>query len=241
MPASVMDIANKPIAEKIRKLLALADRDRNSHEHERNVAIQAAMDLLAKHNLSMAQVHTATLDFQPEEIHADFKLDPWVRIILSASCRMYYTSYYISGVRHWNGRIERYPVFVGTPENIHVTINMASWLINSVRLESNRTYRDAYERRSFRLGAADRIFERASNLVEKEKSAAATSGTDVMIIRNQLERANQEFLAKKNLGTFRGRSVYLDDKAYADGEDYGNQVGLKNPNERELKRLPQLA
>ena len=46
MPTAQANTADKLIVDKIRKLLALADSNRNSHEHERNVAMQAAMDFL---------------------------------------------------------------------------------------------------------------------------------------------------------------------------------------------------
>jgi hypothetical protein len=233
---------DKSIVEKIRKLLALADSNRNSHTHEREVAMQTALDLLAKHNLSMAQVNNSTLDIQPEEITANFKLEPWIRSILSASCRLYYTTYYMRSERNWNGRIERSPVFVGTTENIAVTIDMAAWLIDSIRQESNRAHKDPYERRSFRLGAAWRILDRANEIMETEKQAAATtSGTSLMIIRNRFERANQEHLATKNLSEFKSRPVYLCMDAFADGEAFGDQVGLNRQMNNKIKRLPQFS
>ena len=240
MHTAQANTADKLIVEKIRKLLALADSNKNSHEHERNVAMQAAMDLLAKHNLSMAHIDKATLDIEPEEATANFRLEPWIRSVISAACTLYYTSWYMRSYRHWDGRIDRQPVFVGTEENITVTIDMAGWLINSIRLESNRLYKDAFERRSFRLGAADRVFARALELVRKEEeSAVTTPGTSLMVIRNKFEKANDEHMSKKNLSTFKPRAVYLNLDAFADGESFGNQVGLDRQLNGGRKRLHQ--
>jgi hypothetical protein len=236
---SSTNITDNSIVEKIRKLLALADSNKNSHEHERNVAMQAAMDLLAKHNLSMTQVNNSTLEIQPEEVKANFKLEPWIRHVLSAVCQLYYTDYYMTAKRDWSGRIERSPVFVGTSENIAVTIDMATWLINSVRRESNRLYKDPYERRSFRLGAAVRISQRTFEIRNAERKAATKSGTNIMVLRNQLERANEAHLATKNLQPFKSRPVYLDENAYTDGEAFGSQVGLNRHVRNDVKRLPQ--
>ena len=47
------------VIEKIRKLLALAEG--NANEHEREVAMRFAMDLLGKHNLSIAQMEKESL------------------------------------------------------------------------------------------------------------------------------------------------------------------------------------
>jgi hypothetical protein len=226
MPSPSATTIEKSIVEKVKKLLALADSDKNSHEHERAVAMQAAMDLLAKHNLSMTEVNAQSLELAPEEVSANFKLEPWVRRILSAACKLYYTRYYMMRTRNYQNRLERNPVFVGTAENIAVTISVATWLLNSVRLESNRLYRYPFERRSFRLGAADKIFERACAITLAEKKPGASVGTSLVVLRNKFEMANEQHMSAKNLKQFRPRAVYLDGNAFAQGEEFGNQVGL---------------
>ena len=215
------------IVEKIKKLLALADGNQN--EHEREVAMQFAMDLLAKHNLTMSQVECDISKLSTIAVDGDFRLDPWVRIILQAACKLYYTEFYISErIDYFRYCKVKLPVFIGTAENITVTMDVATWLVNSVRKESNWAYKDPSERRSFRLGAADRILERAYEMVEAEsKNSAAGTGTSLMVIRNQLVKANQAHMAKLNLRTFKARTSYVTSEAYADGEAYGSQVGLQ--------------
>jgi len=231
---------DKSIVDKVRKLLALADSSKNSHEHEREVAMQAAMDLLAKHNLNMTQVNNSSLEIRPEEVRVNLKLDPWIRDVLSAACRLYYTDYYMTGNRNWQGRIERHPVFVGTAENIAVTIDMAAWLINSIRQESNRVYREQFERRSFRVGAADRILRRAFEIRKVERqNSATTTGTDLMVLRNQFEQANQKHMSSKSFQPFKPRTIYLDEGAFTDGVAFGAQVGLNRQVNGGMKRIPQ--
>ncbi len=161
------------------------------------------------------------------EVDGDFRLEPWIRLILQAACKLYYTKFYITEridfFRYYSIKV---PVFIGTAENIAVTIDIATWLIDSVRMESNRAYKASNQRRSFRMGAADRIYERATDLVEGEKRAGLSSGTSLVAVRNQLERANQVHLAKLNLRPFKSRSVYVSADAYADGEAFGSQVRL---------------
>jgi Protein of unknown function (DUF2786) len=235
---STGNVIEKSIVEKVRKLLALADSDKNSHEHERAVAMQAAMDLLAKHNLSMTEITAQSLDVPPEEVSVNFKLEPWVRRILSAACKLYYTRYYMVGQRNRYNRLDRNPVFVGTAENIAVTISVATWLLKSVRLESNRMYQESFERRSFRLGAADRIFERACEIMLSEKDNGSTGGTSLMVLRNQFEKANEMHMSAKNLKNFKPRTLYMDGNAFADGEAFGNQVGLSKHKLDKTLRLP---
>ena len=218
------------VVQKIKKLLALADGNQN--EHERAVAMQFALDLLAKHNLSMTEVQglSLKLDIKTEEVEGNFKLDPWIRIVLLASCKLYYTEYFIRVKWDWlRERNERTPIFVGTAENIAVTIDVADWLIKSIRKESNWMYRDEYERRSFRIGAGDRIMERVIEMTEAEKRqgvGAKSCSNSLMVLRNQLERANQEHLAKLDLRHSKGRARNLDVCAYVDGAVYGNEVRL---------------
>lgn len=229
---------DESIVEKIRKLLALADGNANSNEHEREVAMRFALDLLAKHNLTVAQVDGQSLDIQIEEFTADFKLDPWVRSVLHAACTLYYTRFYISSYYDWWAETrKKVPVFVGTAENIEVTVEMAHRLMHSIRLESNRMYRTDYERRSFRLGAAYAVFKRAEDMVDAERQcSAASSGTTLTVVRNQLERANEEWMEKKNLGTYRSRATYFDPDAYDDGTVYGGTVQLGTDGKK-LRRL----
>lgn len=223
-------MTQESIVEKIKKLLALAHGNQN--EHEREVAMQFAMDLLSKHNLSMREIESHRLTPNIIEVDSNFRLDAWIRAILRATCKLYYTEIYVSErFDHFRYRQVNVPVFIGSEENIAVTIDVASWLIDSVRKESNRAYKDAAERRSFRLGAADRILDRAYTMVEAEKNKTG-SGTSLMVIRNQLEKANEQHLARLNLRPGRSRSSYVTNEAYADGEAFGNQVGLKKQPER---------
>jgi hypothetical protein len=219
-------VSQESIVEKVKKLLALANGNQN--EHEREVAMQFAMDLLSKHNLTMTEVECDISKLSTIEVDGDFRLEPWVRLVLRAACTLYYTEIYISErIDYFRYRMVKVPVFIGTAENIAVTMDVATWLINSIRKESNSAYKDASDRRSFRLGAADRILERAFEIVEAERQKASKgNGSSLMIVRNQLEKANQAHLAKLNLRQSKPRSSYVTD-AYADGEAYGDQVGLK--------------
>jgi|AGTN01.3.fsa_nt_gi Protein of unknown function (DUF2786). len=220
-------LSQDSIVEKVRKLLALANGNQN--EHERGVAMQFAMDLLAKHNLTISEVECDKSLLNTIEIEGDFRLEAWTKIILQAACKMYYTELYLSGrFDYFRYRRVDVPVFVGTAENIAVTMDVATWLIDSVRKESNRAYKHASERRSFRLGASDRILERAFAMVETEKEKANSgNGRELMVVRNQLEAANQAYLAKLNLRYTRARTSYVSSDAYSDGTAFGSQVKLR--------------
>lgn len=215
------------IALRIRKLLALAEG--NTNEHERDAAMKLAMDLLSKHNLDLSAIGGLCNESEVLECAVQLKLEPWIRAVLQAACKLYYTRFYMRPVYrgYFADRKEWHPTFVGTEQNIGVTIEVASWLMNSIRLESNWLYTEPYERRSFRLGAAHKLYERACTMIDEEKSAGICSGsTELMVLRNALESANENHLAKMNLGQFQSRGSYYDDAAYGQGEAFGDSVNL---------------
>lgn len=215
------------IAQKIRKLLALADGNKN--ENERNSAMKLALELLSKHNLEMAHVADISEDVDVIEYQAFLKLDPWIRTIMHAACTLYYTRFIMRSAYggYYSDRKEWHPTFVGTAENIDCTMEIASWLIDSIKQESNWLFRDASLRRSFRVGAADRILQRATELIAEEKQVCGnTPSNSLMVLRNQLESANQKHMDKKKLGTFQSRGSYHDRTAYGLGQSYGNNVSL---------------
>jgi hypothetical protein len=217
------------IVQKIRKLLALAEGNKN--EHEREVAMQFAMELLSKHNLSVAQVQGQVLEISVCAVEGNFRLERWIQFVLDAVCELYYTDYYIS--------TRKTAMFVGTAENIAVSIDVAEWLIESIRKESNRLYKDNHQRRSFRLGAAWKILLRSIDLVIEEKvsTKCKTPGTSLTVVRSQLERANQDYLSRLNLRQTRRRRLYVDQESFDSGSSYGDGVTLG----KQAKRLPQFA
>ncbi|MBX9720566.1 MAG: DUF2786 domain-containing protein [Candidatus Obscuribacterales bacterium] len=215
------------IANKIRKLLTLADGNQN--EHERDAAMKLAMELLSKHNLDLDTIGDESRDIDVHEIEVFLKLEPWIRAVLHAACKLYYTRYFMRPVYrgYYGDRKEWHPTFVGTRENITVTLDVASWLLNSIRNESNWLFSEPYERRSFRLGAAHKLYQRACILIEEESANSAhSSKNSLMLVRNNLEKANADHVAKMGLKQFNSRGSYYDGNAYGMGESFGNSVNL---------------
>ncbi len=111
------------VVSKVKKLLALASGNQN--DHEREVAMKFAMDLLAKHNLTMEQLEGPERSGNVQQLEENsFRLEPWVRQVLNAVCMIYYTDYFICtkvvSVRQdmWTFQTRTstkdVPVFVGT-------------------------------------------------------------------------------------------------------------------------------
>jgi len=216
------------IANRIRKLLALATD--NANEHERLVALEAAQKLLDEHNLSMFDVQgeaeSSTSSVQHQSLR-QIKLQPWVRIIMRSVCILYNTTFFM---RKHKGE-SYHPVVIGTPENIAVTLDIATWLIDSITKESKIVFSKQAERNSFKLGAAQRLLERVLELVSKpaeNNHATAGIGTQLTVVRNALQAANQDYLKQliPDAATFRARNLYRSNSGYSAGREYADSMSL---------------
>ena len=233
---------NKQIDEstvqKIRKLLALAQNNKNANE--RDVAMQFAMDMLAKHNLSVAEIMEAgegdTRGVDVGEYESDIRMERWTKDICSAVCKLYYCDYYTTEALSVNFAFRTVPVFIGTKENIAVAVEVANYLIKSVRKESNAAFYEPMLRRSFRQGAARRIYERAAEMIAAEKRQGESTGTSLVVVRNNLETANQSYLSTLKLTYTSPRISYIDGDAYTQGQEFGDSVGLDKGRSGSLTR-----
>lgn len=231
MPAAVDD-KNEAVALKIRKLLALSEG--NANEHEREVAMQFALELLNKHNLEMADVQGCLPATDVIQFDSEIRVEKWVQSVLSSVCMLYNTDYYKT--------VRKTARFVGTAENVAVAIDVARWLVASIRKESNRLYTDSYLRRSFCAGAAMQIFMRAFDLVEKEmaadrerafKQSSPSRCTSLAVINMRFQEDNEKFMSKLDLRTTRSRVTYVDGASF----DSGSAFGVGVPLARQTKRI----
>lgn len=230
------------VVAKIQKLLALA-KD-NANENERNQAMDKAQRLMQQHNLDMSKVMqnaaTGQMKFEVDIFQSEIKRSIHRDLIVLAACKLYYTDVFIDTNNAYT--------FYGTPENIQVTISMAKWLAESIEREAKeRGIPGGTPRNSFMRGAARSIFERAEQKVKWEKEAgevfnsesSQAPGTALMVIRNTLTKANEEY-RDKHLGHLRkGRTGHRahDSEHYNAGRSYGNSVGLHNQIGGGTKRL----
>lgn len=222
------------IKEKIKKLFALGE-DVNNYEHEREQAMSKAQELLAMHNLERADIDGHRERIEVEEKFHDLRLEKWKRIVISGACKLYYTSYFMTP----RGSQGYSPVFVGTPENVEITIDIATWLIKSIAKESNKKFSGKHARDSFRLGAAMSLYEQAAKLRDQQLSPGASTGTSLMVLRNELERANEDYKARLGLRKHQARSTSVNPYAYQAGGQYGNTINLNKQIGQNIKQISQ--
>jgi len=123
---------SKHIVDKVAKLLAMA-KDENLSEDVAALYAQKAADILAQHNLSMADLSEMEKGGELEEREwQTMYLDPWRRRIIRASAMLYFCDIFI---RDWwdeeSGRSRAGVVLVGRPHNTYIAREMATYLIDT--------------------------------------------------------------------------------------------------------------
>lgn len=214
---------DKKILLQIRKLLALAGN--NPNENERHAAAEKAQDLLAKYNLTMAQVREVVEDPRTMKA-ANFPFhEEWVRYVVIAAGRLYYTGVILSKLRR-----KCRPVFVGSPENTAVTLEISKWLVKMIRKEANLKYSQKIQRLSFCTGAADMFMVRVKEKLAAERFQArlGSKANELMVMRNSLEKANDQIIDEMNIEAAEPKErAPKDYNAYINGVMFAKNIGLE--------------
>jgi hypothetical protein len=222
-----MDNDTKRIAARVKKLLNLAN-DAGATEGERDNALRMAQATLAKYNLDMADVDAVTREAQdPRGQHEMIdQADLWACKVCHAVAEMMFCKYFVYSRRV--GAHKKKHAFVGRKSNVEAAMDMSAWLIRCIEKESGIRMREIGElypwRRSFCLGAADKIRRRVDEIVKNSKQAPGKGIVLASLYQTEME-ANALVLAGMKMGTVRrGRNARTD--AYYDGQKYGEGVNL---------------
>lgn len=193
---------------KIRKLNRLADPNRNSTEGERENALEAIAELVAKYNLAAQQIENFAGDDGEAPSVGQNVSDvvgngkPWVWGVAHAVKDLFYTEMYNN-----DGKV----TFIGTPANIRASISMLQWLVESIEAEAKIAYPGGencrLHRSSFGRGAAQQLQVRANQILKAEQQAEADRqaliaqenaaresemGTEITEIQELIEMAKEE-------------------------------------------------
>jgi hypothetical protein len=239
-------MTNERVADRIRKLFALAGN--NSNEAEATAAMERANALMAEYNISMASVEAASPDADQVRTEEEFKAErtrqTWARALWSTVaeinfCRFWYTT-------GWRGtEPDRFTV-IGTRANVVTVQIMSEFLTQTIERLAAQAYRTANDRRAFSLGCARRVCqrlqddrrrrmneERAKARAEQAQysSLVAQTGTALVLadVYAQHKRDNDAFVEEHHphikFTTTRGPTTSRGG-AFNEGYAAGNRIGL---------------
>jgi hypothetical protein len=213
------------IADKVRKLLALANNNSNAEEAASAAAMAAA--LLAEHNLTTAQVETAADN--DARASNEFETRNWSREMCHALATLNFC-------KSWY-RCERrgYDIvtFLGTQANVTTTTVMLDYLVQTADRLAKQRCTTELDRQHFLRGFSARVAERLDKLRrQRERGPTQTGAGNTLPVLASLyaqhSHANEAHFEKlyPNVKLSYGHSLGGSGAGYSAGYKAGGSVSL---------------
>lgn len=218
------------VLDRVKKMLALGNNE-GATEAERETALRMAYNLLAKHNLSIADMPADQCNEVREQQEVVLNAAPWSRSLAHSVAKLFFCNYYFAHT----GRSGRYSHnFIGKQSNVLTARYMAEYLVKAVQREAAKRYGSATNPhgRSFCVGATNSIRTRVNEMINQ--ATESTPGTALVLANLHKSEAveNDKWLAtvaQVQLKTTKARADNaLRAGAFYDGKDYGRTVSLNN-------------
>lgn len=214
----------KPIIEKIKKLLALAN---SSNEHEAALAAGHAQRLLSQHNLAMADIEAQQHPQAADTVETSVAkiLPKWVRNLSAGVC----SAFDCQAIHHPAlGKM----TFIGVGADVQIAAYTFAYLNRTVRklcvrfmkphLNDGLSNRNLeLMRQSYYLGAVSTI---KTQLVQQKVQTPVTPGALVPVKEGLIKKAMSEL---GPIRTVHGRRSYIDAHAYSKGQSDGRNVCIR--------------
>lgn len=209
---------------KIRKLLARADANRNDNEHERETAMRQAMALMNKFGLDVSDAEVED-EFGPrgasDPIRSPegLKSTPlWERSVWESVARLYDCKTFSAPIATSGRRTNYAQVIVGREMNRETVELVGLHVIKSIHREAGRTGTGRAHYTSFGVGASYAIAARVQKmLAERRKRGEQTGGRELMVVERSLveQRENDEWMAERFGRMVKGRGLSVSDNGAA--------------------------
>jgi hypothetical protein len=227
------DDKKKQMIDRVKKLLAMADR-KDGNENEAAVASAQAAKLLSKYNLSLGDVSVE------EIIDAEFettqKTPPqWVSVLAQATSKSFGCDMFLKSKAR-DGKRVTVITFMGSEVDIQIVQYVTSYLrgvVNKMAVEYGKTLRPEQRRlgrKSYRLGLISTIEDKLNRLnkrqneeMKDETNEAGLTGTEIVHIKKDMLEKHMD---KKGFKKVRESSVGIGLSHYGQGETDGKKVDI---------------
>lgn len=216
--------------ERVKKMINLGNNE-GATEAERATALRMAYNILAKHNLSLADLPDDAPTEARERQDVVISADRWSRNLASAVSKLFFCKYFF-GRTNVSGKDLH--CFVGLQSNAITARYMTEYLVKSIKREATARYKSATspQGRSFCVGTVAAIAERVNEMLTTE-SAEVSSSTSVALtgMHKREAEANAKWLAEQGVTLETGvarRDNALRASAFFNGKDYGQNVSLNH-------------
>lgn len=218
-----MDAENEAIQVTIAKLLAKAKGTNN--EHEAALFAAKAAELLARHNLTEAQIAAReSRDSDPvtEQRMGRKSVAKWRQTIAGGVAKLYFCKLLLYG-----SQVE----FVGKAHNVEVAISMCDWLCSVVVRMAREYTDDRIGMEDFKRGAAIRLYWRLDELYKAQNPPAPTpaqTGTGLPALYRNEAQAVESYIEDRygQLRSRRSKGLQIRGGAGAAGYDRAGGINL---------------
>lgn len=220
-------MSTEKILNRVQKMLALG-KDSGATEAERDTAMKMAYKLLAKHNLTLADLpeeQSECREMLVYRVHGN----KWIGQVCNQIARLFFCKYFfmrtsVAGVLNHH--------FVGRQSNVETARYMAEFIVKGIKREASKRYGQAtsHEGRAFGTGVSVTIILRVNELLAKQ-DLEDTPGTAIVIynLHKAEQQANEQWISQNTnvtISTTKTKFKDVDAHAYADGKEFGKTVSL---------------
>lgn len=218
------------VLDRVKKMIALGNCE-GATEAERETALRMAYKILAKHNLSMADLPAESGEAR-EKIEITISADKWARNVCQSVAKLFFCHYFFQRT-NTSGKDTHF--FVGLQSNAVTALNMSDFLIKAIKREASKLYSSptSPRGRSFCIGTMISIHKRVEVMVSDKGGLenAAGPGTAVAIVglHKSEQELNKKFLEDEGTSlkvATRRADNSLRYGAFMDGKDFGGKVSL---------------
>lgn len=233
------------IVARVKKLINLANGTAAGGEHERETAMKMALNILAKHNLSMADLVQEEKETRVNEDIFHYTC-PWLRVVANAMAELFFCKFFFTKVP---GKQKYRFTFVGLESNVQTAKEMTNYVIKSIRKGGAQVLKDLGPKAetSFVNAAAKTVSYRCQVLRQEAEaeSAAKPTGTSLVLasLYEQELKSNEQFIeAQLGIKLTTGKASMSNKHAQGSrlGHEYGNNINLDRQIEDKSSDKPQL-
>jgi hypothetical protein len=219
------------IIDKVRKLLELADADRGGTEAERDLAMQRASELMAKHNIAVgdAMGKSAEGDVGLNTTRIEGSLSEWqVTLAIAVGGVSFCDGYYVKRARFaWDVTL------VGRPDNVAFTQTLCAHLVPWLEQEASDAYKEAkamdeygtVKPRSFKMAFFEAAVWRIKGRLETLRKDTFEGSHEELITNEDV--ANQRKLEEEGINLRKSRKRgHSSGAGHAAGVDAGDRADL---------------
>lgn len=220
--------ADEKVLARIQKMLILGN-DSGATEAERETALRMAYNVMAKYNLTIADLPQDEKGEDRCKQTFTINADAYARSLFASVARLFFCKYFYIRLGS-AGRDAHY--FVGLESNALTASSMAMYLIKSIKREATNRYGKSAGTlaRSFGTGTTRSICLRVAEMLANANDTENVPGTALALIKahQSEETENANWMEAMGITTkpAKPRTNTVELAAYFDGEAYGRTVPL---------------